>query len=738
MSFAHPPSVVSYLRRIGAEVLNPRRAMVKIHRGHYYVERAMIRFTEDGKVTCSVKEMEPTPEELAAMEKELKGIEFPKSIEATNLELLRGKTKGELYTFTNRKTNKIIMVQERRISKSGAKAYIPWVLLSTGEWASMEPDGDLPFWKPEKARGPGAKIMIHEGAKVAKFITELLASDTPHPWRSELEGYEHWGMIGGALAPHRTDYEELRAEAPTEVVYVCDNDHPGVSALQKVSRCWGKPLKGILFGKTFPAAWDMADKMPDALFTQSGRYIGPSLADLIEAATWATELVPQDKGRPVTVLRPEFAEEWVHCVTPEAFIHLEWPNRILSANEFNSRVAPFSHVDDTAKLLKRDFGSKSAVLRYVPGEASGIFASKGGRYINTYCASEIKPEKGDWEPWADYLRWLCPDKEDRIELKRWVATLIARPDIRMLYGVLMISETQGIGKGTLGEKVLAPLVGAANTSYPSEQEIVESQYNYWLAHKRLAVVHEIYAGHSSKAYNKLKSCITDRYATVQKKYQANYEIENWIHIFACSNSARALKLSMDDRRWFVPKLTEEKRGVEYWEKFNTWLQFQGGLQIIMWWAHEWVKKYRPVERGAAAPWSALKRQIVEEAYSPGQMIAARTLESIADKIKEGSLPKDSFILDIGIIEIIRDNLYDGRHNDRLERPATIRTLAKSMGWHIGEVRAKVPRWGANTNGGRVLSLDPEIAKKTPGELGGEDVLPERRKAPLDLRQLSAM
>jgi hypothetical protein len=40
---------------------------------------------------------------------------------------------------------------------------------------------------------------------------------------------------------------------------------------------------------------------------------------------------------------------------------------------------------------------------------------------------------------------------------------------------------------------------------------------------------------------------------------ADYRVDNWVHAFACSNSPRALKLSMDDRRWLVPKVREEKR-----------------------------------------------------------------------------------------------------------------------------------------------------------------------------------
>jgi hypothetical protein len=34
---------------------------------------------------------------------------------------------------------------------------------------------------------------------------------------------------------------------------------------------------------------------------------------------------------------------------------------------------------------------------------------------------------------------------------------------------------------------------------------------------------------------------------------------------------------MDDRRWLVPKVREEKRSEGYWESFHNWLNFDFGL-----------------------------------------------------------------------------------------------------------------------------------------------------------------
>ncbi len=723
----HPKVVNAYLLRVGAEIVNFRRAIIKIWRGQYYHERATIKIHPDGTVTCSAKEFAPTKEEAEAMKEALADIEFPMTIQARTLEGLPAK--GEVFSFVDRKTKLITMVQERRVHKNGSKSYLPWVMLSTGEWVSMEPDSGLPFWKPERRLGPGARVMIHEGAKTAAAATRIVEQKEDHPWLEELTMYEHWGMIGGALAPHRTNYEELAYEAPKEVVYVCDRDRPGETALQKVSARWGKRLKGIKFGDRFPETWDIADEVPAILF-KAGRYLGPKLRELMEPATWATEIVPSgSKGRPATIIKFDFAEEWLHCIRPEVFIHTAWPNELLSAGEFNSKVAPYSHVDDTARLLRKDSASKSAVLKYDPGKPPGVYGGdEAGRYINTHCPTRVDATKEGVGPWTKFMEHLCPTDDDRKELLRWCATLIACPDVRMHYGVLLISETQGIGKGTLGEKILAPLVGNLNVSYPSESEIVDSNFNYWLSHKRLAVVHEIYAGHSSKAYNKLKSTITDRFVTVSRKYMPNYEIENWVHVFACSNSKRAIKLSMDDRRWFVPLLTENKQPSEYWEKLNLWLTDEGGLGAIKGWATKWLKKNQPVFRGTDAPWSTLKREIVEEGYSPGQQLVAQVLE----RIKTEADGKELFVMDLDLVELIKQQIHDGRHSDKLERPATVRTVAKACGWFIGATKSSIKAWGPKRYNARIIATNKALADMRPGDLCSEKMLEEERRWPMDI------
>jgi hypothetical protein len=201
-----------------------------------------------------------------------------------------------------------------------------------------------------------------------------------------------------------------------------------------------------------------------------------------------------------------------------------------------------------------------------------------------------------------------------------LATLIARPDVRIAYGLLLISHTQGVGKTTLADKILVPLVGRDNCSFPTPKMAIDSQFTSWLAFKRLAVVAEIYDGHTSKAYNQLKSFITDDHVEVNEKYEKTYAISNHIHIVASSNSFRALKVDDQDRRWFIPGVAEDKRDHSYWTGLNAWLQQDDALPAVAAWAQDFVDQHGPVLPGQHAPMSHAKRRTIEEGRSDGERL----------------------------------------------------------------------------------------------------------------------
>jgi hypothetical protein len=63
--------------------------------------------------------------------------------------------------------------------------------------------------------------------------------------------------------------------------------------------------------------------------------------------------------------------------------------------------------------------------------------------------------------------------------------------------------------------------------------------------------------------------------------------------------------------------------------------------------------------------------------------------------------------------MIRDYIFDGRNNDRIERPSTIRKLAKTTGWWVGKekIQGKILKFGSK---GRLIA-----SKKSLSELDGK-------------------
>lgn len=608
--------------------------------GKYRREQHTIIFADDGVVTLSKDapgEMMPTEEEAKALAAEFSRRDFPKSIVAPNILKLK-KTKDKLFVLWDQTRTNIIMCQERVDHEDGGKHYLPWTFFDDGQWRPMEPDSHLlPLWKPPETRNK-TKLMIHEGAKAAAFVDGLVNDITrkkelaAHPWAADLAEFEHRGWIGGAPNPYRTDWSEVMAENPSEVTIVADHDLVGERAIRSISQALKSlkaPVSVVMFSNAFKDGFDLADPFPECFWIE-GRYRGPSLEALSRSATWATRETPSKKpsgpgrpAKPVYVARDVFLEEWVRSIKPPVFVNRKRPSRYLDTEQFNATIAPFSDIKSTADVLLAEIVTQVDSLAYEPGSNAGIIESDGLRLINMWTPTRIsrrKSEKSeDARPWLEFMAHLFPIKADREVVLKWCATLIACPAIRMKYGLLLISETQGVGKGTLMEKVLAPLVGWQNVSVPSEKQLIESSFNSWIARRRLVIVHEIYAGHSKKAYDGLKSHVTDGTITINEKNTQEYEISNWAHFVLSSNSPLALRLVKGDRRWFVPKVTQEKQSPDYWVKFYEWL-ISGGLEIIHDWAYSCVAGNGSVSPAAEAPISAAKDELVKASRSEGMQM----------------------------------------------------------------------------------------------------------------------
>lgn len=645
-SLADIDPVREYLNRVNAEPRSLRTAVVRETKTHgYWTDVAVIRFNPDGSVSCSTLEHSPTEAEQAAIMKAWASCEFPQILPLSRIvnppEMMRNADPKDVFEFRTVDGKSILMLQVRiEVDKGDGtrdKRYVPWTYWDDKKWRMCEPDGELPLWGLDQL--PNHKVaFVHEGAKGAALCRWMAEGKTrearealkAHPWGRELENAAHLGWIGGALNPGRTDWSPIMKRGIERVYIVADNDEPGVSAIAAISQRLRVVTLSIEFTDEFPGSFDLGDPFPEQMFrTNDGDrfYTGPSMRSLTHPATWATDIVPNPAGtgRPLTRLRENFKQMWAYVEDTDAFICLEMPEIIRSESVFNKVVAGFSHASETSKLLVRQYKGRTAKLCYRPDQDGLIVEYRGTSAINLHVPTQIRPANGNPEPWLEFLRYMFANPAERKQVERWCATLIARPEVRMGYGLLLVSETQGVGKTTLGEHILAPLVGPWNVSYPAEKDIL-SDFNEWMAQKRLAIVNEIYSGSSWKAYNSLKSIITDHSVTVNQKYMRQYVVDNWVHVVACSNSMRALKMEHDDRRWFYPEVVETPWPGEKFAALREWLK-SGGLNIIRQWAEDYGDYVAPNER---APMTSQKQELIEGSRSEAQEEAAALAQMLLD------------------------------------------------------------------------------------------------------------
>lgn len=632
------PAVRDYLNRVGAEPRSLKGAVVRQTAGKYWRDLATIRFSKDGDIECSTLEHSPTDLERQLIKGALSSVIWPQPKKLSRLinqpDMMKDAA-NEIFEF--RDTDGLIVMVQVRIQIKDDKIYVPWTYWDDDVWRQCEPDGPLPLFGLDKI-GDNTTVFIHEGAKAARAMQEMV--DNPdregkkrlaeHPWGRELDGAVHVGWIGGALNPYRTNWGVLKAQGIKRAYIVADNDEPGRTAVPAIAQHLRMPTFSVQFTDEFPKSFDLADPFPKSMFSRGAGervYIGPSFRDCLHPATWATDIVPPKKegGRPGHVLRDSFKGMWAYIEEADMFVCTHMPEIMRAEAILNKMLASFSHVNDTCRLIVKAYQGRSTRVCYRPDVEGLKVTFRGSSAINLHVPTNIRSQAGDPKPFLEFMEYMFVNETERHEALRWCATLIARPDIRMNYGMLLISEKQGVGKTTLGSAILAPLVGIQNVGFPGENDVT-SAFNEWVAHKRLAIVNEIYSGSSWRAYHALKSVITDKDITVNQKYMRQYVIENWCHVLASSNSMRALKMENDDRRWFYPEVTEVAWPRDKFDALRKWLN-AGGLSIIKHWAEQFGNYVNQSDR---APMTERKREMIEGSRSEAQQEAAALAESLKD------------------------------------------------------------------------------------------------------------
>lgn len=617
------PTIKKYLDRIGAEERSLTKAVIKEQHGNYWTDICIIKFKKTGEVEAPESYM-PNEQEAIRIKEEMAQAVWPEQtfidMNSANMpKMVTEANPDDVFQFKDINGN-VTMLQVRK-ERKGQKSYIPITAWSDGEFRFIEPEGNLPLYGLENLKDH-TTVIISEGAKAARMGQRIANGEVMHPWSQELSSACHLGFIGGALSPERSDWAALKKHGITRAYVVQDNDEAGRSVLPKIAVELFCPTFAIQFTSEFPVSYDLADPVPESLYRKIGGkkyFCGPTFRECLHPATYMTNLVKiikeDGKEKTVPVLRHHARDLWTYIEETDVWVSTDFPEIIRRAEILDKMLFPFSDSKRTTDLLLQAYTGRTPAICYRPDKKGRLVTNNGSSAINLYVPPSIKGQEGDIAPFMEFMEYLIPDEKDRYETLKWIATLIGKPETRMLYGLLLISSKQGVGKTTLAEQILAPLVGLNNTAFPGESDIIDSNFNGWMAAKRLCVIAEIYSGSSWKAANRLKSYITDTHISVNPKFERPYKIENWAHFCASSNSYNALKMEQSDRRWMVPGVTEEKWPSKKFDEFFDWLN-SGGLSIIKYWAEIDWKEY--IKRGDAAPMSRGKAEMIDDSRSEAQ------------------------------------------------------------------------------------------------------------------------
>ncbi|WP_285295777.1 primase-helicase family protein [Aureimonas altamirensis] len=536
--------------------------------------------------------------------------------------LADGVKREDCYTFQEfrkvegKRTLVTTMIEARKkveIDGEERKIVKKWTPFSDGHWRAADPDGLLPIFNIHRVK-PGSYVVVCEGPKDAaiaqRFADMALGEVTgsraeqaafeAHPWGAQFGGYVFVAWAGGANAWHRTNWERLLEAKPHSVWLVGDNDSMGRRAISGINGCLEKATTWRFnWDSTFPAKFGLGDPFPDA--ARSGT---KSLAfkDYFELTTPPVVWKPVKVGKEVVekaFCNYAFANAFAFTSRNEIFFLIDKPSIAFDADElcnhFQTQMASLPGKQLAADVKKirsveRLYDQVWAPMAYKDATGAGYEKRRvrdetnGTVRFNKYRPTSIRAVQGDVSPFMDYMAHLIPDVDERSDVLRMTATLIARADRRLNYALALLSTTGGTGKSTYLEKIVIPLVGSHNVIPTQPVHMFGPTHNGWRIDKRLVAISEFDCGNLNKAEleDKFKDVITANYARGRRMYADEAMIETNLSIILTDNSRVPFPLSMQDRRWFAPTVTEEKFSMERYNALNKWLDGPGLSAILAW------------------------------------------------------------------------------------------------------------------------------------------------------------
>lgn len=171
------------------------------------------------------------------------------------------------------------------------------------------------------------------------------------------------------------------------------------------------------------------------------------------------------------------------------------------------------------------------------------------------------------QPVLNHLHQIWCNRNDEAfqYLIRWLAHALQKP--HEVPGVaIILTSPQGAGKNILTDFLFKKLFAPYGT-YTADLTHLTGKFTSLSTEKILVILDEVQGTNTAATSDRLKSIITQQTTSMEKKFADARLVESFRRFIFCSNHENPLFIEPDDRRFFVLRVSAEKKGnFEYFEQ----------------------------------------------------------------------------------------------------------------------------------------------------------------------------
>jgi hypothetical protein len=299
-------------------------------------------------------------------------------------------------------------------------------------------------------------------------------------------------------------------------------------------------------------------------------------------------------------------------------------------------------------------------IQYFPGK-DRVYELQGELMLNNHKGNDLikvdVPHPAQTQPFLDHVKYLFPEQRDAQLFLQWMAVTVQRPEFRVPWMPLIISEP-GVGKGWLYE-LLQLLMGSDNCAVIVPKDL-ESGFNEWLFEKTLVLVDELKIGGKGQyeVIESMKAIISNPQINVNIKFGAKGDYLIFPNMIGYSNHGNAAPLPQDDRRFWVHQVLASRQDPDYYDNLFKWLGTDGPAHVYAWLKALDISSWNPA---APPPMTKAKQNMINSFKSEIERILD---DAIADRA-------GPFVADVVTRDVVQIYVETMLRKDRLDRSESL-------------------------------------------------------------------